>query len=375
MIGLFASGLHASEFLAKKAITIAKSDTINDDTYIFASYGKINGTVNGDLAAFCYDVNSVGDIQGNANMFGYRVDLHGRVERSARLFGNYVNSNGDIGSNMLILGNEISVGDKAIIGRDLNCYGAKITVDGTIRRNLKISGDRIVISGTIEGNVDLEGQSILIVPPANIKGNLTYTSKKEATIEDGAVIQGEKTWSLPEAIKKSEKEKGGISIFSIILRIMLFMMAMITGLVILALFKDHTVESSKQIIDNFWITLARGCLAFIIFTVGVIALFVVILGIPLGILLISLGMILFYIGKIYVAISLGRYIFGLFNRQKIHAAGMELFLGLIVLTILFQIPYLGWLVYIGAFVLGTGAAVSGYVTMTKKRQPIAGVSS
>jgi len=54
---------------------------------------------------------------------------------------------------------------------------------------------------------------------------------------------------------------------------------------------------------------------------------------------------------------------------------MELFLGLIVLTILFQIPYLGWLIYIGAFILGTGAAVSGYIAITKKRQPIAGVSS
>lgn len=359
---------HGSQFFHKKTVTVSKTDKIDDDLYIFANYGKVNGMINGDLSAFCYDINSVGEIAGNANLFGYRVDLHGRVERSARLFGNIINSNGDIAGNMLVCGNEISIGEKGIVGRDLDCYGAKITIDGTIKGNLKVAGDRIVISGTVEGDADIKGESILIVPPANIKGTLTYTSKKEAVVEEGAVIQGEKTWKQPTVEKDGEEEKGGISVFSVILRIILFFMALITGLVILFLFKEHSRESSKQIIENFWVTLARGCLAFIIFTAGVVVLFILILGIPLGILLISLGMILFYLGKIYVSISLGRIIFGIFNRGQSHSIGWELLLGLTILTILFQIPYLGWIIYIGAFILGSGAAVNGYIALSQRRQ-------
>jgi len=359
---------HGSQFISKKTVTISKMDQIDDDVYIFANYGKVNGMVNGDLTAFCYDINSVGEITGNANLFGYRVDLHGQVERSARLFGNIINCSGDIAGNMLVCGNEISLGEKGIIGRDMNCYGAKITIDGTVKGNLKVAGDRIVISGTVEGDADIKGESILIVPPANIKGTLTYTSKKEAVIEEGAVIQGEKTWKRPMAEKDGEEEKGGISIFSIIVRIILFFMALVAGLVILFLFKEHTRESARQIIENFWVTLARGCLAFIIFTAGVMVLFVLILGIPLGILLISLGMILFYLGKIYVSISLGRIIFGIFDRQQSYSIGWELLLGLIILTIFFQIPYLGWIIYIGAFILGSGAAVNGYIALYRRRQ-------
>ncbi len=338
IIALSPAVSHGSQFFSKKAVTISKSDSINDDVYIFANYGKVNGRISGDLTAFGYDINSVGEIGGNANLFGYRVDLHGAVERSARLFGNIVNSNGNIAGNMLVFGNEISIGEKANIGRDLNCYGAKITIEGVVKGNLKISGDRVVISGTVEGNADIAGENILIVPPANIKGTLNYTSKKEATIEEGAVILGEKTWNKPKAKEGEEGEQGGISAFSIILRILLFFMAFITGLVILYLFKEHTRESSKQIIDNFWVTLARGCLAFIICTAGVGVLFILILGIPLGVLLISAGMILFYLGKIYVALSLGRIVFGLINRQKAYSATWELFLGLLILTVFFQSP-------------------------------------
>jgi cytoskeletal protein CcmA (bactofilin family) len=363
-VAFLPSFIYGSEFLTRKTITVSKSDTIADDFYILSNYAKVNGRVEGDLSAFCYDINSTGEIGGNANLCGYRVDLHGRVERSARIFANLANSNGDIAGNMIIIGNEISLGEKAIIGRDLACYGAKITMDGYVKGNLDISGDNAIVSGIIDGDVRITAQKILIAPPAVIKGNLIYTSLKEATIEEGVVIQGEKIWEPPK--KEEEKDDEGISIFSIVLKFVLFVMALITGLLFIYLFKEHTRESSKQILENFWVTLARGLLAFIVFTAGVIVLIILILGIPIAVLLIGLGVILFYIGKIYVSISLGRLILKALNREKIYALGWELFCGLIILTVLFQIPFLGWMIYIGAFILGSGAAISGYWALTRR---------
>jgi len=104
-------------------------------------------------------------------------------------------------------------------------------------------------------------------------------------------------------------------------------------------------------------------------------LLVLIVGIPLSILLVSVGMVLFYIGKIYVSIVLGRLIIGLLAKNKKVALGWELLVGLIILSLFFQIPVLGTIVYLLAFILGTGAAISGYYSLNRKYKETTAVSS
>ena len=355
--------LFGSQFLAKRTVTIPQSDTLDDDIYIFSNYGKANGRVNGDLSAFCYDINLVGEVGGNANLGGYRVDLRGKVEKSARLVGSVLNVNGEIGGNLIMLGNELSVGERALVKRDLSCAGQSITIDGNIGGNLNASAARVVISGTIEGNVDITADKLLIVPPAVIKGTLHYISRNEATIENGTTIQGEKTWKLPE---EKKEEAGGFPVFTVILKIFLFLMALITGLMLMLLFKEHTREASVQLESNFWVTLAIGCLTFLVCTAGAIVSFLVLIGIPMGMFLISVGMILFYVGKVYVSITLGRLILRSFNRTGTSALFWEFLLGLAVLTAFFQVPYLGWMIYVVTFLLGMGAAVAGYFAVTRR---------
>jgi cytoskeletal protein CcmA (bactofilin family) len=354
--------LFGSQFLSKRTVTVSQSDTLDDDIYVFSNYGKVNGRINGDFTAFCYDINLVGEVGGNANLGGYRVDLRGKVDRSARLVGSMLNVNGDIGGNVIMLGNEMSVGEKAVIKRDLTCAGQSVTMDGNVAGNLNVSAARVVISGTVEGDVDITADKLLIVPPAVIKGTLHYISRNEATIENGTTIQGEKTWKLPE-IKKEEE---GFPVLTVLLKILLFLMALITGLMLMILFKEHTREASVQLESNFWVTLAIGCLTFMICTAGAIISILVLIGIPMGMFLISVGMILFYIGKVYVSITLGRLILRLFSRTGTFALFWEFLLGLIILTILFQVPYLGWVIYIATFLLGMGAAVAAYFAIIRR---------
>ncbi|MCX6826490.1 MAG: polymer-forming cytoskeletal protein, partial [candidate division Zixibacteria bacterium] len=298
-----------------------------------------------------------------ANLFGYRVDLYGKTNRSARLFGYMINTNGDIGGNLMVFGNDASIGEKSIIKRDFLCRAQRVNIDGTVQGNANIAAANVVISGTIEGNADITAEKLMIVPPAIIKGYLHYTSRNEAVIEEGSVITGDKRWKLPE-VKKEDEE--GVSFLSAIFRFALFVMALVTGLVLILFFREHTRESSRQIEKSFWVTLATGCLAFIVFTFGAIILLVLIIGIPLALLLISLGMTLFYVGKIYLSIALGRWIFRLFRPHREFAIGFELLLGLIVLTILFQLPYLGCLIYIITALIGMGAAIRGYHAINHK---------
>lgn len=357
--------ISATKFMAKDGMIVSRSDIVEDDLYLFGNYAEVYGKVDGDIAAFCYDIKIEGDIVGNVDVFAYNVDLAGDIGKTCHLFGYKVDVSGHIGRNFFAFGRTIDIDNDAIIERDIFCTGEKIFVDGTVKGRAKIAGDIVTISGTVEGDLEIEGKEISIIAPAVIKGDFLYTSGEEAYIDNDVLIEGETDWTLP---KKGDAEKDkdeGISAFHIGFKFLLFIMAFITGLALIILFKNHTHESSVQIQQRFWYTLAIGFLALIIFTGGALILLVLIVGIPLSILLVSVGMVLFYVGKLYVSIVLGRLIFGLLAKEKKVALGWELLVGLIVLSLLFQIPVLGTIVYLLAFILGTGGAISGYYSLSR----------
>jgi hypothetical protein len=221
----------------------------------------------------------------------------------------------------------------------------------------------VIISGTIDGDARINAEELSIIEPAVILGELHYTSPNEALIDNNVTIDGGINWKLP---KQKEKVFDRFSSFLILLRMLLFVMVLITGLALILLFRNHTRQSSEQIEKRFWHTLAIGFLMCIVCTMGAFILLTLIIGIPLGLLLILIGILLFYIGKIYVSIVLGRLVFRLFFGQKRFALGWEFIIGLIILSISFEIPGLGIVIYLLAFIIGSGAAVTGYIALNKK---------
>lgn len=362
----------ASEFLSGEGSIVGKSKTIDDDAYIFSDFAEVYGIIDGDLSAFCYEIDADGDIRGNSNIFAYRIYQGGQVEKSVRLFGWSVHISGEIGKNLLVFGKDIEIEKGTVIKRDLSCAGGVIRIEGDIQGDMCASADIIYISGLIDGNVEIEAKEIFIESPAVINGNIWYTSPAEAEIDDDVFIGGETEWNVTSLNEEIEK---GVSLFFAAVRLLLFAMTLVTGLALILLFRNHTRESSEQVEKKFWHTLAAGILALIVFTFGALVLCAVIVGIPLAILLVSLGLLLFYIGKIYVAIALGRLIFRLIASRARIAIGWEFIVGLIILSIVFQIPFIGPVVYIVSFIVGTGAAITGFLSLNRKlKEATAGTS-
>jgi hypothetical protein len=75
---------------------------------------------------------------------------------------------------------------------------------------------------------------------------------------------------------------------------------------------------------------------------------------------------LFYIGKIYAAIPLGNWVLNMISKESKPGIILQFLIGLIILTVLFRIPYIGMIIYIGAFVLGAGAIVQAIISMRTK---------
>jgi len=357
--------LLGSDFRAKDDIIVDSDEIVRDDLYLFGNSSDVRGDVEGDLSAFCYDIISSGEIGGGANIFAYDLDLTGRVAGTVRIFAFTARVNAPIEGNVVGLGSWLRFGNKAVISRDIDIYAERITFDGTARGKFTASGDEVKIAGTIYGDVEVDTKRLLIVDPAVIKGNLIYKSREKAVIEDGVVIEGETTWDKKDTEPMEEASKT-IGIFNAGFKIALLVMSFVTGLLIILLCKDHAREASLQVQKNFWYTLAVGFLTFIILSGGALVSMVLIIGIPLSLIMIMIGMVLFYIGKIYAAIPLGNWVLNLISKESKPGIILQFLIGLIILTILFRIPYFGMIIYIGAFVLGAGAIVQAIISMRSR---------
>lgn len=362
MVLLISSGM-ASEFIANEGNVVASDETIDDDLYLFSNNCEIYGEITGDLSAFCYDIESEGTIGGSCNIFAFNLILGGIVNNSARIFGFDIDIIGDIRGNVLAFGQEIHIDRDAIIEKDLNAWGEVVFVDGIVKGDVEISGGSVVITGRIEGNLYIEAEEISIVSPAVVGGDFNYISAEKAYIEDGARIDGEIDWEEVEVRKTLDE---AISDISHGIRIILFLMSLVTGLGLILIFRNHTRESSNQIQNKFWQSFGIGFLAFVIFMSGSILLMILILGIPLGIMMMILGMILFYIGKIYVAIVIGRLLFKMLAPKSKIAIGWEFIIGLIVLSLVFLIPVLGAIMYFVTFLVGAGGAIAAEIAINRK---------
>jgi len=136
----------ASEFAADEGTIVSKREVVDDDLYLFGNFCEVYGKVTGDLTCFCYRITNEGEIEKSANMFANIIECDGHIGNSARIFGKYIDIFGNIKKNLLAFGREITLGKKVTIGKDINCYGEVVTIDGTVKGNAHISAGSVVIS-------------------------------------------------------------------------------------------------------------------------------------------------------------------------------------------------------------------------------------
>ena len=392
---LCATGAVSAAMQSDDRVHISNLHRIDNDLYAFAQTVTIDGTVKGDLLAFAYEVSHNGEVGGSINSFCYRYAQAGRVLGSVRAFANIAAINGQVGRSVLLTGNDLSIRKGGRVTKDVNLYGNIATVDGLVKGNLEFKGSTIYLTGTVEGDVNLEAEKIFITAPAIIKGNLIYTCQDEASIdlESGVIIEGETTWNLPE----EEQDTGSSGLLQkSIFTISNMLAAFLFGVILLALFNKYARESFSQCKARFTICFATGILTFLIVLLSIIILVISLIFVMIGlayvadygagigalilifsILLVPItsfasvsGGVLFYSGVVMTAAMLGFALARAFNRKAMPLGKLQLLVGLIILSVLFMIPYLGTIVYIVASLTGAGAIVMGIRHCRREIAPV-----
>ena len=354
---LFFSFSFATQFKSADNFFFPDTAVITDDLVIAGGNIKLDGIIEGDLISVSRSLVQNGLILGSLNAWAQDVDVLGEIKGSVRAFGQNINVNGKVDRNLIAFGYSVDVKPGAEIHKDVNASCVKMTIDGKLGGNLKGSTGELIISGVVNQDVSVEADKITLMPTARILGNLKYTSVKEAKIEPGASVSGETVWTLPKAADEEEPK----SIFTgkpIIPEILFLLALMVTGIVLTLICRKDADRAKQALADSFLRTLALGFVIFVCVPIAVIILLISVIGIPIATIALFAYAVLIYIAKIPVATFVGEKIIKALGKEGKPSLIWSMLLGLVVITLLLNIPYLDWLIYFLVLFTGLGAIIS-----------------
>ena len=389
LICLFASimtnSVFSADFIHEDQIHITNLHTIDDDIYAFGENITIDGKINGDAMLGGYKVVTNGTINHSANVFAYDCTINGNIEGALRVFANSMTLNGEVHRSALIISALPRIEEKATIEGELVINGSDIIINGTVNGPCRIYGDNVRIAGTLNDNVYIEAKKISIAAPAFIKGDLNYVSTDQALIDvqSGVTILGNTTWDLPEVDESTTKNKDFFTLC--IIEGSLLLAAFLFGVIIIGIARKYVVETVFQLKTRPALSFGAGIATISIFVISIIILLITFVlfiagGVlisddysVLGSLILALatlllpitsfavvsGGILFYAGKIMIALLAGFYLSGLIYKNVVTITRKQLFIGLVLMVIICNIPYLGILAYIILSIIGAGGIILG----------------
>jgi cytoskeletal protein CcmA (bactofilin family) len=310
-------------------------------------------------------------VPGNAFLAGGRVQLNDRVGGTAVVTGGEVEITGSVGRSLFVSGGDVRIegevegkvraaGGKVRITRDATLRddvalaGGSVDVEGEIGENLRAYGESIFINGAIGGDLTMAGESIRIGPDAQIEGRVEYKSGSSIDIDPQArlgkgieEIDEERRWL--RKIGRGATIVGGITIS--------LGMVLLGAILILGM-PGFSREAAALLRREPLQSGGLGCVMLIGVPFAIIVLLITVIGIPLALMLAFGYVVLLMLGYVISAIFVGDTVLERLSAAKLDSMGWRMlfmFLALVALAIVRQVPMIGGLVIFLLFVAGIGA--------------------
>jgi hypothetical protein len=293
---------------------------------------EVRGTVKGDLVSFAKRIVVSGTVEGNIFNCSNSLDLDGQLGHSVYglMQSLRVNDRGRVGEGVVVGGGDVSL--EGEVGRSVTVYAGNADVSGRVGRELTMAGDNLTLTNT-----------------ARVGGNLRVRVHHlgKVHIADGATITGTRD------INVFEKHNRFASPRFYFFQAVWLAAAMLVGWLILILFPGFFQATTHQV-GSGWRTLALGFAVLVGVPAAIVVSAITLVGLPTSLMLLMAFLPALYLTKIWVGAFLGRALLKSAGETKSDWL-LGLLVGLLILTVVRYVPYLGGLIHFGVICLGLGA--------------------
>jgi hypothetical protein len=331
-------------------VTVAATETVDDTLLAAGNTVRIEGVVNGDLLAFGRTVEVRGTVKGDLVTFAKRTVVSGTVEGRIYTFSESLDLDGLLGHNLYGFAQNLRVNDRGRVGEGIVAAAGDVTIEGEVKRSVDLlTSGNADVSGSIGRDLTVSGVSLTLTNTARVGGNLNahLHQLKEAHIADGATITGKR--DIQVKMRKSQFTRPRFYFHQAVW----FAAAMLVGWLGLLLFPSF-FRATTQAVGSGWFSLGLGLGVLAGVPVAMVVAAITLIGIPISLMLLAVYLAAIYLAKIWVGAFLGRMLLKPSGATKGDWV-LGLLVGLLILTIMGFIPYLGGLVRLGAVCMGLGA--------------------
>lgn len=274
----------------------------------------IQGTVTGDVSGVAGTVQIDGTVEGDVNVAAGDITIRGAVH-------------GDISAGA---GN-IEIHEGAVVGGDFEVGAATVTIDGVI-----------------DGNARVGAETIVLGDEAQISGSLTYDGDLQGNTD---AVEGDITRDRSLGVDLFGEVQPFVAWF---FTVSIFALNLLVGAILLGLFPNVSNRISQRVRTDTVRSGLAGFAVLLFVPILLVAAAITIIGIPITIVGSILFAMVVWIGLIYGRFALGMWLLSLVDIDN-HWVGLVV--GLLIGTLVWEIPVLGGLVNFLLVILGTGALV------------------
>lgn len=315
-------------------------DAVAGDLIIAGGEVFVVAPVGGDLVAAGGDVRIDADTGQDLYTAGGRVALNAAVKRNARLAGGKV----ETGRNSSIAGNATMA-------------GGELVVLGDVQGQLALAGGRIYLNGRVRGDVDATGGDIELGPQAWIGGSLRYRSSTALKQDAGAEVRGTIVREPGYAHTPwRERTTEHWWVAGALLLVWAVGLA-IVGMVFVAMLPRFAARMADTVRTRTGMSLLLGFVVLIVTPAAALFLLVTGIGVPLGLLLMTGYLSTLMLGYVAAGVVLGQMVLERMNAARGEKTVWRILwagLAILILTVLSAIPFLGWLIWLVALLIGMG---------------------
>jgi hypothetical protein len=330
-------------------VTVPATETVNDTLLAVGKTVRVEGVINGDLLAFGQTVEVRGTVKGDLVSFAKRTVVSGSVEGHIFSCAQSLDLDGQLGHSVYGWAQSLRVGNRSHVGDGIVVGAGELILEGDVTRSVTVFSSNADVSGSIGRELTMAGGRLTLTDTARVGGNLTARVRhlQDVHIADSAVIAGKR--DIQMRVRKSQFTRPRFYFHQAVW----FAAAMLVGWLGLLLFPVF-FQTTTQAVGSGWLNLGVGVGILVGVPVAIVVIGITLVGLPISLMLLAVYLTGMYLAKIWVAAYLGRIIL----KRPVPTKSdwvLGLLVGLLILTIVGLIPYLGGLVRLGVVSLGLGA--------------------
>lgn len=314
----------------------ANENTIYTSDYFAAGQNvKLNKLVDGNSFAMGDTINVTGQINGDLFVLGNKViiDENAIIYNNLFVLAKELVINGTV-YNLYSLSTDLTLGQSAIIYRDMASYSNKITFEGRVQRDVFVTANEL--------NFPDNSKTL-------VYGSFNYTSVNEANIPDG-IIKGDVNFKkIDTSIDTSTL------ILNYIIRFVATVIFVLAVVLFLIFFTPKAIDRAKyNLIERPFATTGIGILGIALIPFIVVLLMTLSVTLPLAMTLAVIYGILVSLAFSFFAIAIAKYLVDKFNLQKKWQLALFTIISALVMYALTIIPAIGGYAKLFFIVVGFG---------------------